>query len=238
MNSNDSAQQYMANANNLVSSLNTAIMDPTNRFNKEQMAKLLPKLSELLGTIGQMGVKLGIMEGELGAYKQIIQNQPLQSSTQNVNAPNLCEALDEIEDRKTRSKNIILFNVPESQSTTQAQCIADDTNRVTSILNKVTSLNTNNIKLYRLGAKRSDKTRPIKMEFAEPSQAKLILQNRHVVSNEINIKCDQTVLQRKQLSDLRKELEDRLQRGEANLTIKYINSCPKIISTLPKNLGH
>lgn len=234
--SNDSAQQYMANANNLVSYLNTAIMDPTNRFNKEQMAKLLPKLSELLGTIGQMGIKLGIMEGELGAYKQIIQNQPLQSNNQLTNnAPNLCEALDEIEDRKTRSKNIILFNVPESQSPTQAQCIADDTNRITGILNKVTPLDANKIKLYRLGAKRSDKTRPIKIEFGDESQAKFILQNRNVVSNEVKIKCDQTLLQRKQLSDLRKELEDRLQGGEVNLTIKYINSCPKIISTLPKN---
>lgn len=235
MSSNDNAQQYLANASDCVNFLNTTIMDPNNRFNKEQMAKILPKLSELLGTIGQMGIKLGIMEGELGAYKQLVQNQPLQPNIQNGNAPSLCEALDEMEDRKTRSKNIILFNVPESQSIVQAQCITEDINCVTDILSKVTTINKNNIKLYRLGAKRRDITRPIKMEFSEPSQVKSILQNRRDIPDHIKIKCDQTVLQRKQLSDLRKELEDRMKNGEVNLTIKYINSSPKIVNTTPKN---
>jgi len=51
-------------------------MDPSNKFTKEQMAKLTPKLSDLLSNISVVVAKVGFLEGELNAYTNTGQQKP------------------------------------------------------------------------------------------------------------------------------------------------------------------
>lgn len=71
MNSNQTAMQYITDATKLFTDLNVYINDPVNRFNKDQIARLTPKLSQIMGSISQMGVKMGSLEGEVNAYKEV-----------------------------------------------------------------------------------------------------------------------------------------------------------------------
>lgn len=73
------AQKYISEAKCAVKALNDVLLEPTNRLNKDQIAKLIPKSNDLMGVIGQMAVKMAEMEGELTAYKSKNQVMPLYS---------------------------------------------------------------------------------------------------------------------------------------------------------------
>ena len=62
-----------------------------------------------------------------------------------------------------------------------------------------------------------------------------VLRNKKMLMGKPNtaqysIISDQTPMQEKFLKDLRTELEDRKASGEKNITIKYIDGNPKIVS--------
>lgn len=231
---------FITMASNIINSMNSTIMDPSNKFTKEQMAKLTPKLSELLGNISVVGAKVGFLEGELKAYTNISQQKPpqVQSLPNTIqDLPGICETLAEMEERKLRSKNIIMFNVPECSTGTQTDCMREDRNKVLSILNKVENVDTSEIKMFRLGKKEMEKTRPIKIELSDQHQVKLVLQKKAIDYQNVSIKTkkDLTWVQRQEIQNVWKELENRKNKGENNLTIKYINNSPKIVTTTPKN---
>lgn len=216
-------------------------MDPTNKFTKEQMGKLTPQLSVLLGNISLVSTKVGFLEGELSAYRNISPNHSKQLSTTNIETEQLtgiCETLAEMDERKLRSKNVIMFNVPESSGNSQTATMSEDLNKVKNILNNVDNVDTSLIKVYRLGKKDTNKTRPIKIELSDKYQARTVLQKRGIPYGSVTIKTknDLTMLQRQEVQNLWKELEDRKSKGENNLIIKYINNRPKIITNIPKNL--
>jgi hypothetical protein len=141
-----------------------------------------------------------------------------------------------MDERKLRAKNVILYNIPECQSNSSTVRIAEDLTKVKSAIQDTnTDLVVEEVKVYRLGVLKENKVRPIKIEFKDASLAREILAKRVKFRNGVKANNDLTFLQRNQLMDLRKELETRISAGETNITIKYINSVPKIISTIPKN---
>lgn len=236
MDLNENSVNYMTKAKELLSSLIKIVNDPGNKFTKEQMGKITPITTELLGTTGLMAVRMGILEGELSTLKSAALTQS--TDTNPTNPPsNICDVLTEIEERKLRAKNVILFNVPESTSDLTSINISDDVKKVTTALKNIDiTINTQDIKMYRLGTKKiSNKCRPIKIELNEEHLVRTILINNKNFKDGVKAGNDQTSQQRKQLMMLRDELETRKKNGEPNLTIKYINNLPKIINVLPKN---
>lgn len=236
MDLNENSLNYMSKAKDLLSSLIKIINDPGNKFTKEQMGKLTPITTELLGTTGMMAVRMGILEGELSALKSVAVTQPTDANPTNPSS-NICDLLTEIEERKLRARNVILFNVPESTSELTSINISDDVNKVTSALKNIDiSFNPHDIKIFRLGMKKvANRCRPIKLEFKEEHSVRTILINNKKFKDGIKARNDQTSQQRKHLMILRDELESRKTNGESNLTIKYINNLPKIVNILPKN---
>lgn len=228
---------YMTKAKDLLSSLIKIIHDPINKFTKEQMGKITPITSELLGTTGLMAVRMGILEGELSAFKSIPQTLSSEVNSQ-IPPSNMCDVLTEIEERKMRANNVILFNIPESVSDLTAINISEDNNKVSTALKNIDiSINTQEIKIYRLGAKKvTGKIRPIKLELKDSQLARTILINNKKFKDGIKAGNDQTLQQRRQLITLREELESRRNNGETNLTIKYVNSSPKIIEMQPNGV--
>lgn len=140
--------------------------------------------------------------------------------------------INEINERNNRSSNIIIYNVEESASDNKDIRIAHDISQASEVIKKVSKADTSSLKVYRLGKPAEGKKRPIKVILNNSNDAKDVLKNKSLLkqnNNDIRIASDQTLLQRKYLDDLRKTLNERLQNGENNLTIKYINSIPKIV---------
>lgn len=226
------AQAYISLAKDAVNLLTNMIMEPNNKFTKEQIAKIIPRTNDILGTIAQMAVKMANLEGELTALKSATPTvcSP-QAQTQTV-----CEILAEMKEQSYRDKNIIIHNIPENMSLSQTESMNTDIASVKKILSDMDSSTTNiDLKIYRLGIRKTDKPRSIKVEFPEAKWPKILLKKKNTLKNNIRMYQDQTFLQRKQLTDLREELEKRKSSGETDITIKYLNNNPTIVKMHPKN---
>lgn len=230
MDLNENSLNYMTKAKDLLCSLIKIINDPGNKFTKEQMGKITPITTDLLGTTGLMDVRMGMLEGELSTLKSVTDTQSIVNNPTNPSS-DMCDVLTEIEERKMRANNVILFNIPESVSDLTANNISEDINKVSTALKNIgISINTQTTKIHRLGAKKvAGKIRPIKLELNDHQLARTILINNKQFKDGIKAGNDQTLQQRRQLIMLREELESRKKNGEMNLTIKYINSSPKIV---------
>ncbi|KAK5639602.1 hypothetical protein RI129_012094 [Pyrocoelia pectoralis] len=154
---------------------------------------------------------------------------------------NKFELFDEMEDRRRRSRNVILYNMIESRKTALTDKISDDTTMVTTILEKY-NMASEPIKVIRLGKTKNDVPRPTKVIFkSEETAIDFLKHGRSIVMNEkeVKVRSDLTPNQRDQLKYLNEELQARTQSGEKDLVIKYINGVPKIMKkskpSVPKN---
>uniref|UniRef100_A0A6P7GTF1 Uncharacterized protein LOC114340545 n=1 Tax=Diabrotica virgifera virgifera TaxID=50390 RepID=A0A6P7GTF1_DIAVI len=76
------------------------------------------------------------------------------------------------------------------------------------------------------------KPRPLKVTMMSSEDALFVLKNKSKLNQNSNsniyIKQDLTSCQSKYLAELQTELQSRIDNGEKNLTIRYINKIPRI----------
>jgi hypothetical protein len=225
------AVQLITQASQLLSDMQFLLIDANNstiKGVKELSTKMLNKTAGLVKTMSQIGVLTGKMEGEI----QAMRDRPYQSTEpESIRQNSVIEAINELEERRDKSKNVLLMNVPESNSATQALKLKDDLNVVINIVDKFDNLRKDNIKISRIGREDPEKIRPIKVTFSDCVDARHLLQNSRIIKGGIRAKPDMTMKQREQLRTLWKEVEDRRAAGEENLTVKFFNSFPKIVQT-------
>lgn len=148
-------------------------------------------------------------------------------SVNNLNCdPNII--ISELNERKKREYEVVIFNVPESNKPAGLDRSSDDTEQVTAsipadILNKIPD-----IKPRRLGKPIQGKTRPILLYTPSPAIAREILKINPDGDTGIKFKPSQTQKQQQHLNTLRAELNELNKDGDSK-TIKYINGVPKII---------
>ena len=139
--------------------------------------------------------------------------------------------INEINDRNWRQNNILIFNMPESQSNE----VAEDLRKIRDKFN-IIKPNITIKKTIRLG-KKSEKPRPLKVVLDSPSDATLILKNRKKFEPENKIKPDWTPIQQQYVRNVYQELQTRTENGETDLGIIYRNNIPKIVSDYRKNIS-
>ncbi|KAJ3666154.1 hypothetical protein Zmor_001608 [Zophobas morio] len=131
----------------------------------------------------------------------------------------------EIEERKLRSSNVMLFNICESTASELATKIQTDLDQVTSILGTFPPPK----KVVRIGTPKPNITRPLKIRFDNKVIVKEVLRtNRNNDNRQFHFHPDLTNMQREINNTVRKEYKDRLARGESDITFKYKNNQPYI----------
>lgn len=151
----------------------------------------------------------------------------LEVSSSNSTSLNQEHIFAEISDRQSRSRNIILFNIPETPN----QPNSDDKNYVLNIFKKI-NLCIEPINIIRLG-KTTNKCRPIRATLPNQHDVYDVLKNKRKLSNSVDFKLisistDRTILQRKHLKSVIDELNARKIAGETDLFIKYVNNLPVV----------
>ncbi|KAJ3655632.1 hypothetical protein Zmor_014753 [Zophobas morio] len=146
----------------------------------------------------------------------------------------------EIEDRKLRSSNVLLSNVPESTASSVAQKIEDDLQQISTILSPLGSF-PNPKKVVRIGSFRPNSARPLKIVCESEIDAKNILRSNKANSNRNNhFRPDLTRFQRDFNNNVRDEFKKRLSNGEADIDLQYKNNQAFIVkkgtsrTTFPK----
>ena len=160
------------------------------------------------------------------------------SILENDKSNNIDTTYAEFIERERRSKNIILHGLPEPTSSSP---IKDDIRKVIEIFNNLKTsnikINTNNIKVFRLGEKRldSDDPRSVCIKLNNKDDVIKLIVNRDKLLP-YKISTDKTAMQRNQLKMLIQERDNHnaLFPNEP-LEIKYTNGVPKLIKALNAN---
>lgn len=145
--------------------------------------------------------------------------------------------LTEVNERADRANNIIIYNIPESNSNEIQTRIEDDQQKISdllAILNKDLAAE-KILKVLRLGKKNENRPRPLKVVFSDSRVAKEVLVSGNKMANRhaYKIKNDLTVMQRDCISRVVTELNRRKAEGEENLILKYRNNMPFIAKGIP-----
>lgn len=187
---------------------------------QSEIAKLLAKITELENNI------------------QSISNINNGTSSE-VTSSQMENIIAELNERNIRKTNIILFNVNEQPSAmSKDQRFNKEKSEVSEIVKQVSSeVATENINFHRIGKfnDTNNRPRPIKVTLSnEPDVHKLIKNaNKLKQSNKfksISIAFDRTPRQISYYNELKEQLNARIDKGEQNLKIKYIQGVPKIIN--------
>lgn len=145
------------------------------------------------------------------------------------------EMYSEIADRIERSRNLLVYNIPENPSKDLQVRISHDESSISDILSDI-EINAGNFKSIRLG-RPGTRPRPIKVIFNDASIASQCFKRRRNLNNESNIRfgADLTIMQREHIKAVYKELDDRKSKGENNIIVKFIRGVPRIVENLRRN---
>ena len=135
----------------------------------------------------------------------------------------------EIEEREKRRSDIILFGLPESTSDEPIVRKKDDETKVKSMLVGLPDRGKLEIKsLYRLGRRMDEKARPLKVIMGNQTMRDDVLSGFRdgkldlstYDEGSIQFSRDRTKAEREDYRKLRKELNDRKEKGESDLIIR------------------
>lgn len=150
------------------------------------------------------------------------------------------EVIRELNDRASRARNLLFYNIPEHSGADVGARVAHDRELIVKLTQAVAPnlIQQGDIKLVRIGKPNKNKSRPLKVIFRSDSDAQALIghfsqdtaaKTDKIFAN-VTVSRDRTPSERDYLKNLRSELERRTKNGERGLTIKYRNGIPTIIS--------
>lgn len=231
MNTSANAQEFLKRASELMRAAN----EEMNKLTKESIRKLSPIHDSFFELFGQMAVHIGTQEGEIKALTSVA----VQGAKGVTGGTDMCDTLNELEERKLRAKNVILFNVPEADlKTPLGEQIVEDSNQVNTLVSSVDrELVRKIVKVSRLGRRGETGARPIKIMLEDQESASSIIFGRTKLPKELRVKHDLTYFQRMRVRKLWEEVDHRKKNGESNLAVRFVNGSHRIVSMTPKNLN-
>lgn len=200
---------------------------------REQLVQVNDKLTSFEPRICESEKRIKLLEDEVKSLR----------SADN-SGSNLETVIEEFHDRERRSRNVILYNIPESKSKTLSVRIEHDSKHISELTCHFGNLDLDYaFKSYRIGRPSQDKVRPLKvvfrsvgavMDFCKNFQ-QTGLRNLNSDLHSVSLSRDRTPTERKHLNELRDTLKARTDNGETDLTIKFLNGVPKIVQNKSKN---
>lgn len=157
---------------------------------------------------------------------------------------------EESNDRTRRACKVIILGHKESDSSSQKEVKKHDLRLTDQILKEAeVDLLLNETQFFWLGKRVKDnKPRPVKLCVSSKSVAIIVFRNfspKNIDNTDLKdviISRDRTLKERQHLCNLRDTLNARIESGETDLTIKYVNntrkkvSIKKLISSSGKNI--
>uniref|UniRef100_A0A8D9E300 Uncharacterized protein n=1 Tax=Cacopsylla melanoneura TaxID=428564 RepID=A0A8D9E300_9HEMI len=169
----------------------------------------------------------------LQATIEDMKNNSLVASTNlpsNSQSNDMDVVISEINERSKREKNVIIYDVKESESNEPDVRKSHDEKKVKELVTRL-GLNPISIKsIIRLGKRENNSSgdRPMKLTLSNKGEAIAILKNSREKQIK-SIKNDLTPLQRSKLKNLQSTLKDKQENGETGWSIKYLQGVPQLI---------
>lgn len=163
---------------------------------------------------------------------QSLKNKVLDKAAVPVDDHFMEQVIEEINDRKERECNIIIYNLSEPSSSARTERLSDERALVSTTLQNLNGdCNIEIVKTLRLGSFRPGVCRPVKVTLSNKEVVLRVLRSKNKKSlAPVSISADLTVKQREYLKKLRTELREINEQGH-NKTIRYINGVPRIVDS-------
>lgn len=149
------------------------------------------------------------------------------------------EIISEINERNRRKRNLIIFNVKEQDQSQSTEFRVNEDKTISANIMQTLLPNANfqDIKPVRLGRYNSDKCRPLRItlpneDIVHNSIRSVMNLKKSQEYKAISISLDRTPRQIQYFKKVKKELEDRVNAGENDKILKYVNGIPKIVTKL------
>lgn len=152
-------------------------------------------------------------------------------------APPVEEVIEEVMERQKRSRNVIMFNIPEQQEKMdRARRLDNERTFVLGVLDVVNKdCNASDVTIARLGKYNASRTRPVRVTFKNDSDvhrairgAKNLKENGNY--SNVRLSFDRTPKQIELYGNVKRQLDERKRNGEQNLGIRYRNGNPIIVN--------
>lgn len=210
--------KFQEQFSDFVNQMNLSMAQCINKF-----TEVAERILSLETQLKDYGERIEILEARVSDIEK--------STSANTKQPAALETelLTELNERQIRSRNVLLFNLPESESEDIEDRKNDDAKSAYEVLSKL-GKDCKILRNFRLGVKKDRQIRPLKLVLESSDEALSILKCRNVYQGPVKIKGDLTMKQRNHLQLLTKELQQRTDKGEKDLTIRYINNIPQIVA--------
>lgn len=185
-----------------VSSLTEAVQDLQN---------LKPHVEKLNATVNSMNSRVAHLDKTVNTYQ----------SSQLVETTDHNEMWQELQERQIKSKNIMLFNVPEN---------GDDKSDIAAIFGVLCNNPPATVQFSRVGKKNSKGARALKITLNSHEDTLVLMRCRRKLKGK-NIYLNLDLTRKQQEIDKRvwTEFRDRTSKGENDIQVKYIRGVPKIV---------
>lgn len=182
------------------------------------------KFTKLEGELQVLHSSIELLDTTLNSINSKVRNLQLRvNKLEKTQEENNLESniIEELNERTLRAKNLIVYNVKESD-------VSTDLSTIKEVLNSIQpDAGAAEIYVRRVGRNVSaDKPRPICVSFPNSEMPLSILRNKNKRWGHFKIAQDLTAKQRAQLSSLREELQNM---NDSSKTIRYIWGVPKIV---------
>lgn len=198
---------------------------------------LVSQMEGLNKNLSQLENRLSVNESKVIALEKKIEESAHSDGKTEGNTESI---IAEISDRARRSKNVMLFNLPESQDKNVEARIKHDNELVSRLLDSFLSdASSNSFKTARVGKRNLNKIRPLKVILNNESDVIRFLSGFSSESaarmdqsfSTVKASRDRTPREMELFKSLKSELEERVSQGEEGLSIKYKNNIPSIVKT-------
>lgn len=213
------------------------------------LATLLSELSSKMDTLLDLPKKIDVLDSKLNSFEERIACTEKRLGALETVKPSHGikpeDILSEINDRTRRASNIMIYNLVESTNKDSKVRKSHDDHLTTKIFEATCpGLISYKFPTARVGKATPNKPRPLKVMLKGQSDALEILRNfssDHLKTvddmlHHVKVSRDRTPQEIKHLNDLRDQLKSRQDKGEKDITIRYLNGIPSIVKTIPKNV--
>ena len=211
-----------------------------NKVSKEELQEEMEKKADK-EEVDRLEKRVSSMEGKQAASGSNVVNEGASCSKSPEEQAE--EVIKEIKDQEERKPNILVFNVPESNSSDSADSTKHDKEEVKQLAKqcKVPISKDEMISARRLGKKGSN-PRPLLIQFANDEKKKMLFKNLKLLQNapdkyrKMSVKNDLTEKQRKREKELREEAKkmENESSGESSFKVRGPPWARKIVKVEKK----
>ena len=161
-----------------------------------------------------------------------------------VSAVQFEEVVQEINDRRNRENNVMVFGVVETSAAAESGGPNSDDAAVSDVVHKLIPSFEGEMRVVRVGRRRSDdgKPRPVKVTFSSRSIVSELIRKAKGLKDcpeyaRVSVAYDRTPRQMQYFREVKDDMKRRMEAGEADLRIRYFNGIPRVISTSNPDLN-